>query len=234
MALRVICSVSDRDNWTLRPYSYLFNRYWSSLQPVIVAGYTKPDFDLPDNFEFHSIDNYNYPAHLWSNGLLKFFESFQDEHFVFTYSDFWLRRTVNHAAIGILHDYALNHPNVYRIDLGTDRLFAHDNRYVPDYTRWGCLNLIQSNPDWPYHHSTQAGLFRRDKFIQLLRPGWTPWQFELEGAALLAEHPDWLVLGTRQIVVDYVHSMVSGSASPILEGIDPEHISYMSAQGWLP
>lgn len=231
MTLRVICSVSDRDNWTLRPYAFLLNKYWSEQQPVIVAGYTKPDFNLPSNFTFHSIDTYNYPADKWSDGLLKFFESFRDEWFVWMYSDFWLRRTVNHMALASLYDYAQEQPNVYRIDLGTDRLFAHDNRYMPDYERYGCLNIIKSELDWPYHHSSQCGLFNREKFVSVLKPGWTPWQFELEGAAGVKS--DWLVLGTRQIPIDYVHSLVSGSNQPIMTGIDQEHVVYMQGQGWL-
>lgn len=232
--IRVVVSTSDKYLWCLKPFSYLFNTYWSSLQPVVIAGYTKPDFDLPPNFEFHSIDDHNYPAAEWTNGLTKFFNWFTDDHFVWFLEDFWLRRTVNHSAIGILHDYARAHSEVYRIDLGTDRLFTHDNRYVPEYERYGNLNLIKSNPDWGYHHSTQCGLFRRDKFIKLLQPNWTPWQFELAGGALLAEHPDWLVLGTRQIPVDYVHAMVSGASHPDLNGIDHTHIQYMTEQGWLP
>ena len=193
MTLRVVVSVSDRDTWTLRPHSYLFNRYWSELQPVVIAGYTPPPFDLPPNFTFHSIDNYNYPVERWSDGLLKFFESFHDEHFVFMLSDFWIRRTVDWEAVASLHDYAKTNPNIYRIDLSTDRLYARDNRYEPDYDRYGRLNLIRCGVDWQYSHSTQCGIFNRDKFVSLLKPNWTPWQFELDGAAGLRAHPEWIV-----------------------------------------
>lgn len=230
MTLRIVCSVSDRDNWTLRPCAYLLNKYWSEQQPVVVAGYTPPNFDLPANFTFHSIDSYNYPADRWTDGLLKFFESVRDEHFIFMYSDFWLRRTVDWQAVASLHDYAQDHPNVYRIDLGTDRLYTHDPRYMPDYERYGRLNLIQSHPDWAYHHSTQLGLFQRQKFISLLQSNWSPWDFELKGAALVK--PEWLVLGTRQIPCDYKHVLTGGVLD--LEGIDPEHVRHMRNQGWLP
>jgi hypothetical protein len=234
--IRVVVSTSDKYLWALKPFSFLFCKYWSELQPVIVAGYSPPPFELPPNFEFHSIDSRPYPAQEWTNGLLKFFDHFQDEHFVWLLEDFWLRRTVNHSAVQILHDYAINHPEVYRIDLGTDRLFAKDNRFEPDYLRYGTLNLIQSRPDWEYTHSTQCGIFRRDKFIQLLQPNWSPWQFELEGAEILRAHEDWLVLGTRQIPVDYKHAVykVDGKQVVDMEGIDPQHVEYIKSQGWLP
>lgn len=232
--IRVFVGVSNKHNWTLRPFAYCFNTFWSELQPVVVAGYSKPDFDLPPNFTFHSIDEQDYPADRWTDGILKFLKAMSDEHFVWGYSDFWLRRTVNHAAVQSLHEYAIAHPDVFRIDLTNDRLFTHDPRYIPDYDKYGCLNLIKSNPDWPYHHSTQMGIFRRDMFMQLLTPNWSPWQFELTGGEILAQHPEWLVLGTRVLPVDYAHVIVSGSNQLQLDGIPQEHIDEMHRRGWLP
>ena len=39
----------------LRPFVHLFNKFWSSEQPVIFLGYSKPNFDLPKNFSFVSM-----------------------------------------------------------------------------------------------------------------------------------------------------------------------------------
>ena len=232
--MRVFVTVSDKTLWALRPFSYLFNCYWSSLQPVVVAGYTAPSFDLPPNFTFYSIDTPCYPAEKWSDGIIKFLNDMPDEHFVWFYEDFWLRRTVNHAAVSSLYEYCQSHPNVFRLDLTNDRLFTHDPRYIPDYEKYGCIALIQSQSDWPYHHSSQCGIFRRDMFLNILRPGWTPWEFELKGAEILTNHPDWSVLGTRILPVDYAHVIVSGSNQLQLNGIPQHHIDYMIEQGWLP
>jgi hypothetical protein len=233
--IRVVVSTSDKYLWALKPFSYLFNTYWSSLQPVIVAGFSPPSFSLPSNFEFHSIDSRNYPAAEWTNGLAKFFNWFTDDHFIFMLEDFWLRRTANLAAIASLHEYAQIHPEVLRIDLGTDRLHTHDPRYVPDYEHWGSLDLIKSQLDWPYTFSTQASIWKREKFIQFLKPNWSPWQFELQGGEVLVkEYPEYVVLGTRQIPLAYKHAVVSGASHPDLEGIDHHHVQYMTEQGWIP
>ena len=232
--IRVVVSTSDKYLWCLKPFSYLFNTYWSSLQPVIVAGFSPPPFSLPPNFEFHSIDNHNYDAEHWTDGLLKFMDWFTDDHFVLLLEDFWLKRTANLIAINSLHDYADEHPEVLRIDLGTDRLYSHDPRYMTDYESWGCVDLIKSEHDWPYTFSTQASIWKRDKFLKFLKPNTTPWNFELHSGDILKEHSDYVILGTRQIPLAYAHVLRSNEPGIHMEGIDPQHVEYIKSQGWLP
>ena len=47
--------ICDDNLWTLKIYSFLFEKFWGNEQEVVVMGFEKPDFELPQNFEFVSL-----------------------------------------------------------------------------------------------------------------------------------------------------------------------------------
>ncbi len=230
--IRVFVTTSDKYLWLLKPFAFLFNIFWSSLQPVVVAGYTPPDFELPSNFTFHSIDDHNYPVQQWSTGWRKFLEAMPDEYFVWMYEDLVLNRYADLEAINSLVEYAMCRPNILRIDLGTDRLYTHDPRYTPDYDTYGRLNIIRSFPDWPYHMSTQPAIWNKRLLLQVIQPDWTPWQAELEGGKYIRDN--WLVLATRQIPLQYSHLIISSNPGVVnVEGIPSHLVEEMKSKEYL-
>ena len=79
--MKVIVLTSDKYLHALQPFAWLFNKYWSSAQPVTVAGFTPPDFGLPDNFTFHSIGAFaDYPVARWSDALIKLLNEIEADH----------------------------------------------------------------------------------------------------------------------------------------------------------
>lgn len=201
--LRVIVETSDRYNWALLPFCYLFNVFWSSLQPVIVCGYSRPQFRLPANFQFFSIDSRNYPAERWSDGMIKAFSSIEDEHFVFMLADYWLVRTVDVRGVDACHQYIACMPDVLRIDLTDDRQYA-GGALDADY--WGSYDIVETPYQTPYQMSTQAGIWNRRLFLKLLQPGKSAWQVEIE-----TQPPESMrVLGTRQRPVRYANAIQKG------------------------
>jgi hypothetical protein len=52
--MRVYVLTSDKYLPALRPFAWLFTKYWSSTQPVTVVGFSPPTFALPENFDFLS------------------------------------------------------------------------------------------------------------------------------------------------------------------------------------
>lgn len=226
--MRVFVFTCDHMLWTLRPFAYLFNIYWSSLQEVVVAGYAKPDFDLPPNFSFHSIAERSYPADRWSDGIIQFLEAVNDSHFVLMLEDYWLIRKVNNEAVSSLWDYAGCHPNVLRIDLTTDRMYSG---HAKDVDTWGYLDIIETPHDAPYQFSTQACLVNRELMLKALRPSMSAWDLELQGSSLI--QPEWRVLGTRQWPVRYVNGWGMGHKGANVTGIAPEHLAYIREHGYL-
>lgn len=203
MNVNVYVEINDKYLWLLRPFSYLFNIYWSSLQRVVVAGYSRPDFRLPDNFEYFQIDPHNFPSDRWSDGMIKFLRAMPDEPFVFLLSDYWMIRTVDVRGVAACNDYILTRPNVLRIDLTDDRLFAGG---VFDVDMWGSYDIIETPFGTPYQMSTQAGIWNRNLMLELIKPNMSAWDVEIN----IAPPENMRVLGTRQRPVRYANALNKG------------------------
>ena len=228
--MRVIVMTSDNYLWALRPFCYLFNIYWSSLQPVLVVGYAKPDFPLPSNFEFMSVGPQTGPEQ-WSGTLIAALNHISDSHFVLMLEDYWLQRTVDHVGIQGLTNYCQMHSEVIRLDLTDDRLHARgDARDARDYEPWGHYDLIITTNDFQYQFSIQAGIWNKQHMLNLLQPGKSPWEVEL-----YTKVPDGLVvLGTRQFPLRYANALLKGKfIEKQWARIPEEHRKLIIDSGWL-
>lgn len=228
----IICFSSDRHMWATRPMAWLFNKYWSPDQRVIVIGYKDPVFDLPKNFFFYSVSPQEYPADRWVDAALDFFEYYESERFIFFHEDYWLARKVDLHAVSILEKYMVAHADVMRIDLTADRLYAGGMRDV-DYLE--CLDIIEA-PQSPYQMSHQACIMDTKKYVQLLK-ALTPeqhsaWAVEINGTYYLNSQP-WRVLGTRQYIARYANALLKGKLDwNELPKIKKE--DYNAISGWIP
>lgn len=234
--IRVLCLTCDKYSWALRGFSFLFNRYWSELQPVLVAGYNPPGFPLPDNFEFYSIAPQEYPSNQWTTGLKKVLESIEDTHLIIILEDNWLCRGVNHQAVDTLHELCQLNPQVLRMDLTDDRQYnGHVNDYEP-MLYYGYNDIIQTPADSPYQSSLQAGIWNRKLLLEVLHEGESAWQFEIgQTGTNIRNRTDLLVLGTRQRPVRYANLFKGGDISKMnLDGLTKEDIEELKQIGAIP
>lgn len=215
--LPVVVITSDKYLWAMQPFSYLFNTYWSSLQPVTVGCFSRPSFKLPPNFNIIQIDPVNYPANKWSDGLIKLLKTVHEDHFLFMLEDYWLCRTVDLGGITACHEYVKDKPEVLRIDVTADRLYAGG---MFDVEGWGHYDIIETPSTTPYQMSTQAGIWNKHLFLELLVPGKSAWEVEIHTSV-----PDRMrVLGTRQYIMRYANALLKGELAPKqLALIPPEH-----------
>lgn len=228
--MRVFVFTSDKYNWAIRPFSYLFNVYWSSLQDVVVVGFNPPPYPMPQNFTFYSVSKTPYPAKQWSDAVIQFLKDVKDAHFVMLLDDYWLCRTVDCRGVAALHEYILTRPEVMRMDLTADRLYAGGMREVD---HWGCYDIVETGHDVHYQMSTQAGIWNRENLLKVLRPGLTPWEVEMHLGEDLKKYPEMRILGSRQWPVRYANVFKGGNPKPInLEQIPEEHLQRIKA--WLP
>lgn len=239
--VRVFVLTCDKYLWALKGFAYQFNKYWSELQPVVVAGYKRPDFYLPPNFEFHSIAPVDYGKDKWTTGLREFLQSVDDDHFVWMLEDYWLCRGVNHQAVETLHEFCTLHPQVLRMDLTDDRLYCGGMTnfdYVPYY---GYLDIIRTPPDSAYQCSTQAAIWNRRRLLEVLVPGESGWEMEtykpgsdIGTAKNIRNREDLWVLGTRQRPVRYANITRGGDAETrYLDGLTKEDIEQLKGIGAL-
>jgi hypothetical protein len=204
MTLPVLCITSDRYLWALRPFTFLFNTYWSSRQDVTVAGFTRPPTKLPDNFSFFQIANHDYPANKWSDAFLIALANIPGDLVVVLLEDYWLSRTVDLRGVVACAEYMQSRPNVLRFDLTADRLYAGGMFEVGP---WGCYDVIETPSSTPYQMSLQAAIWNKNLLRQIIQPGLTAWQVEI-----YTKVPDDMrVLGTRQWPVRYANAVHKGS-----------------------
>jgi hypothetical protein len=232
--MRIICAASDVDLWAVRPFTYLMQKYWGDAE-VLIGGYTPPGFPLPDGYEFASIGRFSdYPVHRWSDGILRFLEHIPDDLVLWMMPDFWLVRQADVRTVHALGTYMYAHPEVARIDLTADRLYAANAGDVGAYRH---IDLIACHLPVPYHLSFQAGIWRRTELMRYLVPGETPWESEMNGSTRMNE-AGAIVLGTRQWPVRYLIAVQHGKLTldggyqqpcPVLSDADMEAI-----REWLP
>jgi hypothetical protein len=222
----VIVSVSDKYLWALRPFAYLFNKYWSYEQRVVVAGYTPPDFDLPRNFLFYSISVPCYDKDHWGDGLMEFFQMYTGEQFVFMLEDYWIQRKVDTNAIEVFGKYLEQHPDVLRVDLTGDRLYAGGMKDIGSYDRY---DLIEA-PGSQYQLSLQAGIWNKSQFLKVLSmlpdEKRSAWAFELDGSYIVNSFGDRMrVVGTRNWPLRYANGMNNAAGKRIFyNGLDEQDI----------
>ena len=198
----------------MRPFSYCFDAYWGSYwggQNVIVAGYEKPA-DLPYYMSFYQIANDEIPADKWSDGLIRLLSSTQDEFFIFMLEDYLLTRPVDLHAISALGDLMSENSQILRIDLTTDVLHANgDSRDASDVGYLGSIDLVEKKPGTQYRFSFQAGIWNKQKLLDILVPDRSPWETEMYTPIPEGD----LIYGTRQWPVRYANLLWKGNIDPV-------------------
>jgi hypothetical protein len=209
----VVVFTSDKHLWAVKPFSILFNKYWSEHQQVIVVGYKFPEFDLPSNFLFYSISDTEYPANRWVKGAIEFLDDYNppSNTFVLFHEDYFLMRHVDIDGVESLNNYVNSEDDLFRIDLTTDRLYAGG---MVDIGSWNRFDIIEA-PQSPYQMSHQATIVKKDKYLKLLKSlddnHQSAWEVELEGTTYVNNNYGTMkVVGTRQYPVRYANALLKG------------------------
>jgi hypothetical protein len=212
----VVVSVSDKYLWSLRPFAYLFNKYWSPNQRVIVAGYSVPDFAMPENFYFYSIAQPQYHKERWADGIIKFLEVYNQSHFVLLLEDYWLCRKVDINTVHSALRYTIDNPHVLRFDLTADRLYASGAEDIGYYEN---IDLIRAKGS-QYEMSLQAGIWNKNLMLNVLTtlPDHlhSAWDVELDGTTIVNRFSDTMsVVGSRQLPVRYANGMNNAKSNKV-------------------
>lgn len=231
--MRVFVFTSDKYLPVLRPFAWLFQKYWSPDQPVVIAGFTPPAFSLPPNFSFHSIGRFlDYPFHKWSDGVIDFINSQPDQAFICMLDDYWITRPVDAEIVKIAYDYTMQFGYVARVDLTGDRANSGSARF---YGKAGRANLIISDPDSPYHMSLMTAVWRREHLLRVLVRGETPWEVEIDGTPRLRAFKDRvIVLGTKEWPIRHTLAFRGGDTGKLLlDDVDAADVDEMRRLGLL-
>ncbi len=196
----------------LQGFDQQFNKYWdresNQYLTLSVCGFVAPKIIM--EMGFYSIGNFaDYPPGKWADAFLKVLDNVADEVFLLLLDDYWLLRQVDVAALKMMYDYMHQFKNVLKFDVAYDRLGAWGADL--HYDTLGYLDLVKSNHQSQYHMSLWGGLWRRDLMRQIIIPGETAQQIELNGTGRLAQYgDDMLVLGTRQAPLLHANVIQNG------------------------
>jgi hypothetical protein len=224
----ILVTVSDKTLWALDPFAWQFNKHWSPESQVLAAGFASPSHDLPDNFSFISLGRQEeFPAARWSDALSLALQHVRSNFVVLLLEDYWLTREVDLEAVDMLLGYMQDNPDVLRMDLTTDRLYANGIR---DIGPLGRLDLIEGSSSSEYQISLQAGIWNVELLRRILKPGMSPWEFEVNGSDQIKDLP-FRIVGTRQAPVRYLIAIKRGEFS--LDGswqYPPKHLEEKDIQ----
>lgn len=228
--LPIICLTNDKHLWLLPGFMHLFSKYWPKRQ-VTVVGYSRPSFEMPDGFGFHSISPANYPANRWSDGLIEYLHTMGETHFILMLEDYWLTEPVKTRTIETLEGIIVS-PQLYRvlrIDLTADRQLNPTARYR---ATWGETTIIQTAADSDYQMSYQAAIWNKANLLKVLKEGENPWASEMNGTARLAKMTKLEVLGTTVHPVKYRPVYRTHRDRLDLSSLSEEDKAFITSKGW--
>jgi len=187
--MKIYISTANEYLHLIKPFYYLFNKFWNSDQRVTVLGYDAPMFRLPNNFDFISLGKQDGGIKMWSTDLRKFFESIDDEFFIHTVEDHFITYPVDFNIFNKLE--SLIDSNVGRIGLTNDIVLgAHD---VVELCEG--YNIIERSQHELYRLSLLWCIWNKEYMLKYLEPNFDPHDFEIIGSNK-AMYDGYKILGT--------------------------------------
>lgn len=189
--IKIYIVACDKYRWLLKPFCYLFNKFWGKDKEVVILGYELPDFDLPDNFTFESMGEDPGPDN-WSNGIINYIKNTTDSHFILALDDMALVGDVNFEKLDKLMEYCQN-DKVGRICLIRDTVNRTHKLFE---TIDDDFSIIEATQDVDYRISTCWSIWNKDYFLKNIESNISPWTFEGE-ASKKAMWDGYHILGTK-------------------------------------
>lgn len=162
-----------RDLW--QPFFYLVKKNW-------------PDFNrkvyLCTDSKTYACDGFDITCPLcmpsestWSENLIALLKGIDEEYVLLMLEDFWLKEKVDETQLHQCEKIIMRDPTIGFICLVHQLDSSPDNPVSENYP-----NLIEYGPKTAYRVTTQAGLWRRDYLLSLLRKHESAWWFEMFGS----------------------------------------------------
>ena len=180
--MKVLVATSNNYSFLIEPYYTLFNKYFPGQEIVFLGFDKRPHCELPENCSFVSLGNQSDFGKLWTDPLIPYIDSLEDEYFIFTVEDVMLLDHVDIKKFKILEDEIKNN----RASKAT--LDSHLNKHTDPLHYIGSWddvwnddkpNLRVLHQGAPYRTSLHPSIWKKEYFQKYLRPGLSAWEFEL-------------------------------------------------------
>jgi len=204
--LNIYISTANQYIHLVQPFSYLFNKFWSSDIKVIILGYDYPKFKLLNNFEFISMGKQEGGVKSWSTDLKKFFSSINDEYFIYTVEDHFIVDYVNMKVLNHLLLYTKK-DMVGRIGLTTD----NKNRSFDIIERLDDYDIIENWQNTEYRLSLLWCIWNKNYFLKYLEDNYSPHDYEIIGSQR-ALNDGWKIISSyREYAIHQTQAVRKGN-----------------------
>lgn len=171
----LIVSSCDKCSDLWQPFFTLVRKNWTEFDRKV---YLCTD---SKNFEYEDID-IECPLRMsqgstWSENLMALLNQIKDDYVLFMLDDFWLKTKVDIEQLNRCEKIIKSDPDVGFICLIYQQEPSTENPISRNYP-----DLIEYGRNTPYRVTTQAGLWRRDYLLSLLRKHESAWWFEMFGS----------------------------------------------------
>jgi hypothetical protein len=205
---KIIIPTCDKYRNILEANKYSIDRFGGSDLDVTILGYEKPDFDL-GNWKFVSLGN-DTGANNFTNDISKFFQTFDDEYFIYGNDDCIFTNPIN---FGLLDKMCELIPNISKFGriwlLNAPAEFYGVSKIIKDF---GCYKIEEINQDTHYRLSLQYSLWKTSYFKKYLIPNISPWGWEIRDVARNDGYS--ILLPTNNQVIGVGHVMKKGVYLP--------------------
>ncbi len=195
--MNIYISTSDKYHSCLQPFAFLFNKFWSKEQKVKFIGYKVPDLDLPSNFEFISLGEQKGPSY-YGHDFKSFFESIDDEYFIYTMEDQFIYDYVDVPLINKLENYIIN-KNVGRVCLTNSIIQNHMGKKHEFYLNDSGYEFVKYSQDSEFRITCEWTIWDKKYLCEYLLDGMDPWQFERMGS-YNSKHDGYDLIGCKNII----------------------------------
>jgi len=188
--MKIYISTANQYTHLLKPFAYLFNTFWDDSIEITVIGYERFNFNLPKNFKFISLGTQEGGIQRWSTDLRKFFESIDDNFFIWATEDQFITYPVEQPILKHITENYLT-PDMGRFGLTND----NKGRPYNIIEQLDNCKIIESGQTVNYRLSALWSIWNREYLLKYLLPGYSPGEFEVKGSDI-ARNDGYKILGT--------------------------------------
>lgn len=174
--MKIYIATCDAYDRLMKPFAYLFNKFWDSSLEVTMLSYRTPQFDLPENFNFISLGEKQISINHWSTDLRNFFETVDDDFFMLAAEDHFIYDYVNTDLLDRLKTKL--HDNVGRVALTND---FQQNCTYETLESFDDFNISIAHQNSDCRFSVIWSIFNKKYLLERLKLGRTPWESEGHG-----------------------------------------------------
>lgn len=171
-AVLILSCDKYKDAW--QPFFALFRKFWPGCEYTVYLGTNEASFEAENVKVIHS-----GKAADWSTDTRKILEQIPEQYVILLLEDYFLERPVDPKWLKECLDFTMKN----------GAAFMRIASFRADHTPMYAYDPSTFNPQFgitrlnaPFRLNLQAGIWNRNDFIELIKDGESPWQFEINGS----------------------------------------------------